>query len=246
MRLVCFPFAGAGASAYFAWSRSLRAAPLEVRAVQPPGRENRLREAPFTELAPLVRALADACGALGDRPFSFFGHSMGALVAFEVTRALQRAGAPLPAHLFVSGAQAPEVPRTEEPLHPLADDDEFIAAVASRYGGVPKAVLEHRELLDVILPALRADLRITESYVHEPAAPLPCGITAYTGSDDPMVKAEALDGWRTQTSAAFRARVFPGDHFFLTEQRDALLADVVGELEQVETFFHFSTSPRRD
>ena len=230
LRLLCFPFAGAGASAYFAWSRALRGEPVEVRAVQPPGRENRLREAPLTELAPLVEALVAACTGLRDRPFCFFGHSMGALVAFETARALRAAGGPLPAHLFVSGAQGPDVPRLEEPLHPLADDEAGIAAVASRYGGVPTAVLEHRELLDVILPALRADMRITESYVHATAPPLPCGITAYTGTDDPMVKEEALTRWGAQTTGAFSSRVFPGDHFFLPEQRDAVIADVMSRV----------------
>lgn len=230
LRLVCFPYAGAGASAYFAWSRALRGRPIEVRAVQPPGRENRLSEAPFTELQPLVDALASACTALADRPFAFFGHSMGSLIAFEVTRALRDRAAPMPVHLFVSGANAPDVPRTREPLHPLPGADEFVAAVASRYGGLPKAVLDNRELLEVILPVLRADMRITESYVHTPAAPLPVGIAAYTGAEDPMVTPESLMGWRAQSTGGFASRVFPGDHFFLAEQRDALIADVMQHL----------------
>ena len=231
LRLVCFPYAGAGASAYFAWSRALRGRPVEVRAVQAPGRENRLREAPFTELRPLVDALASACAGLADRPFAFFGHSMGSLVAFEVTRALRDRGGPMPVHLFVSGATAPDVPRTREPLSPLSDGDEFVAAVATRYGGLPKAVRDNRELLEVILPVLRADMRITESYVHAPAAPLPIGITAYTGTEDPTATPELLAGWREQSTAGFASRVFPGDHFFLTEHRDALIADVMQHLE---------------
>jgi medium-chain acyl-[acyl-carrier-protein] hydrolase len=231
LRLVCFPYAGAGASAYFSWSRALRGRPVEVRAVQPPGRENRLREAPFTDLHSLVEAIASECAALADRPFAFFGHSMGSLVAFEVTRALRDRGGPVPVHLFVSGANAPDVPRTTEPLYPLSDADEFVAAVATRYGGLPKAVRDNRELLDVILPVLRADMRITESYVHKPAAPLPIGIAAYTGDADPMVRPELVAGWRAQSTAGFASRVFPGDHFFLAEHRDALIADVMKHLE---------------
>ena len=232
LRLFCFPYAGGGASAYFQWSRALGDEAIEVLAVQPPGRENRLREAPFRDLPSLVASLAGAIDARRDRPFAFFGHSMGALVAFELARSLGLGGGARPSHLFVSGAHAPDVPREEEPLHPIADDDAFVEAVASRYGGIPRIVLEHAELRGVILPALRADMAITESYAFEDAPPLACGISAYGGTRDPLVSEDRLARWRDHTSGGFSYRLFEGDHFFLGEARDALLGDMTATLKR--------------
>jgi surfactin synthase thioesterase subunit len=229
-RLFCLPYAGGGASVYFAWSRALREQPIEVLAVQPPGRENRLRDTPCDDLDRLVSSLADAIAPLVDRPYGLFGHSMGALVAFELTRVLRDRGARLPERLFVSGAHAPQVARDEEPLRSIVDDAAFVEAVASRYGGIPQIVLENAELRGVIVPALRADLAVTETYAYREAPPLPCPIAAYGGSSDPMVREDRLERWREQTTGEFSCRLFDGDHFFLNGARDALLSDVTARL----------------
>jgi medium-chain acyl-[acyl-carrier-protein] hydrolase len=232
LRLFCFVYAGGGASAYFPWSRRLRE-PIEVCAVQPPGRENRLREAPFTELQPFVADLASAIAPyIADKPFAFFGHSMGALIAYELTRTLREQGAPLPARIFASGALAPHLPSEETPLHPIADDTAFIEAVASRYGAVPKIVMENEELRSLILPALRADMGIIESYQYREAPPLPIDITAYGGVGDRSVRRDRLEQWAEHTTGEFSCLQFAGDHFFLNDARDALLSDVSARLSR--------------
>ena len=230
LRLFCLPYAGGGASAYFAWSRALADTPIEVCAVQPPGRENRLREAPYRDITSLVTSLASAIRPLLDRPYAIFGHSMGALIAFELTRLLRDEGTALPSHLFMSGARAPDIASDEAPLHPIADDDAFLGAVASRYGGIPAIVLENAELRGVILPALRADMTVTESYAYRTTEPFPVDLAAYGGSADRHVGDDRLERWRDRTTGTFESRRFEGDHFFLNDSRSALVADVAARL----------------
>lgn len=232
LRLFCFPYAGGGASAYFTWSRALREQPIEVLAVQPPGRENRLRDPICSDLDQLVASLADAIAPLTDRPYGFFGHSMGALVAFELARRLRARGAAMPSQLFVSGARAPQLPSEEEPLRGIDGDEALVIAVAERYGGIPPLVLQNAELRSVIVPALRADLIVTETYAYRDEPPLACPIAAYGGDADAMVKTDRLAQWREQTTGEFSCRLFEGDHFFLNAARDALLQDVTSRLRR--------------
>lgn len=229
-RLFCLPFAGGGASTYLPWARALATQPVEVCAVQPPGRENRIAEAPIKEMTALVEAIAQAMEPLLDRPYALLGHSMGATVAFELSHTLRRRGQPLPGHLFASGALAPDAEDPDEPLHTIAGDDAFVTAVANRFGGVPREVLEHAELCALIAPALRADLAIHESRRHVPREPLPVDITAYGGRDDRRVDVEALQRWRAHTARGFAWRIFEGDHFFVQSAREAILADVLARI----------------
>ena len=221
-----FPYAGSGASVYHPWSRALAGAPIEVRAVQLPGRENRLAETPFETMPALIPALADQIEPLLDRPFAFFGHSMGSLVAFELARELERRGRGGPEWLAVSGANAPHVPGAETPLHQLPDD-ELVKAVAERYQGIPAQVLAHKELLELILPTLRADLTLIETYRFEESLPLQCPITALAGEADRYVTSDKLARWREMTAGTFAMRLFAGDHFYLHERRDEVL-DALG------------------
>ena len=200
--------------------------------MQLPGRESRVREASFCSIAPLVQALADQIEPFLDRAYCLFGHSMGALVAFELARELGRRRRPDPAWLFVSGANAPHMPRDEEPLHHLPDDA-LIRAVTERYQGIPQQVLDDRELLELVLPALRADLTAIETYQFLEGARLQCGISAFAGRADRSVKPAMLAPWRELTDGGFASTLFAGDHFYLHDQRDELIDALLPQLRRV-------------
>lgn len=222
-RLFCFPYAGGGASVYRAWPAAIPET-VDVRAVQLPGRESRLREAPHVAIGPLAGAAAEALEPATDLPYAIFGHSMGALVGFEVARRLTRP----PALLVVSGHRAPHLPLEMAPVADLPDDE--LMREIERLNGMPREVLEHDELRELLVPILRADFRLCETYTLAAGPPLPCPIVAYGGLDDPEVSREALDGWREHTSAGFVMRLFPGDHFFVVEQAPLVLRALVRDL----------------
>ncbi|MGB0128373.1 MAG: alpha/beta fold hydrolase [Rhodocyclaceae bacterium] len=223
-RIFCFPYAGVGASIYRHWSPPFMEQ-VEVCAVQLPGREGRFREAPLTSVAEIVTFLAAELQPFLDRPFAFFGHSMGAVIAYELAQKLGEIDAPLPAHLFLSGRRAPRMADTRQPLHVLSDED-FLAEIMRRYGGIPDEVLNEPELLDLLLPSLRADIKALET--HSPAArqALDCPISVFGGEDDPLALRDELEAWAYETTGPFSLRLFPGGHFFLGQHRDALLRDI--------------------
>lgn len=212
LRLFCFPYAGRGASIFHHWPASLPGF-VEVRPVQLPGREGRFRQPPFNRLLPLVEALAEGLGPWLDRPFAFFGHSMGALVSFELARELRRRGRPGPSCLVVSGHGAPQLPPRTPPLRDLPDD-EFLAKL-SALGGLPDEAFRHAELLSLLLPVLRADFTACETYVCPEESPLACPISAYGGLEEHHTPREDLEAWNLHTTGRFRVRQFPGGHFFL-------------------------------
>lgn len=229
LRLFCFPYAGGGASVFRLWSRELPAG-VEVCAVQLPGRESRWREEPFRRLEPLADAAAEALGPHLGRPFAFFGHSLGAVLAFEVARRLQRDGAPVPLHLFVSGRSAPRAPDETEPIHDLPRD-EFIEAVRS-YSGTPDEVLANEELMELLEPLLRADFSVSETYEYRPGSELlATPVTVLGGVHDPEVPPQNLEGWRLETRGAFQKHLLDGGHFFLQERREDVLRLVSRALE---------------
>jgi medium-chain acyl-[acyl-carrier-protein] hydrolase len=193
---------------------------IDVWPLQPPGREARIREAPFRRLEPLVDALMEAMGPHLGRPYAFFGHSMGALVAHEAAQRLGRLGAPPPCRLFVSGARAPDR-MTGGRLHMLPDAE--FAAALGELNGTPQEVLEHQELMDLLMPTLRADFEVCETYEHRERELLACPITAFGGSQDCEVSSEDLRAWARMTRASFESFVLPGDHFFLGPSSDEIL-----------------------
>jgi len=227
VRVFCFPYAGGGASLFRVWSSSLPAE-VELWPVQLPGRENRLHERPFRRMDALARALADALTPHLEIPFAFFGHSMGALVAFELARELRHRGRPGPTELFVSGHRAPDVPDDDPPIHAL-EEPRFVDEV-QRLNGTPAEVVADAELLALVLPALRADFEVCETYEHAREEPLACPIIAFGGLDDRKATRDRLAAWRDHTRARFSLRMFPGDHFFLARARDEIVATVVEEL----------------
>lgn len=225
LRLVCLPYAGGGSGAFRTWPDCLPHW-VEVCAVILPGREERFREPPIEDLRNLVEALAEALLPLLDRSFAVFGHSMGALIGFELVRCLRRQQAPVPAVLFVSGASAPNMRALGPAIHQLPEDA-FLRELA-RLNGTPPELLQNRELMRLLLPTLRADFKLHDEYVYTPDAPLGCPIVACGGRHDPDVTEGQLRGWQDQTGVAFSMRMFHGDHFFLqTARRQVLRA--VGE-----------------
>lgn len=230
LRLFCFPYSGAPATAFFPWAEVMPDS-VHVCPVQLPGHGSRLGEPLVDRLNPLVERVAEGLAPAFDRPFAFFGHSMGALVAFELARRLRRDGKPQPVHLFVSGHGAARLPDRNPPLHPLPEG-EFVARVRE-LNGTPDQVLEHPELRQIVVPILRADFAVCETYEYHADTPLACGITALGGLGDPYVTRADLDGWREETSGPFSVRVFPGDHFYLNTARHFLLQVLARELEQI-------------
>jgi surfactin synthase thioesterase subunit len=221
LRLFCLPYAGGGASTYNGWPAGLPDS-IETCAFALPGRERRLREPPLTALPELVEALVAVIARNADEPFALFGHSMGALVAFELARALQRRGLRAPAALFVSAHRAPQQPRTELPLR-LLPDAELIEALRRRYGAIPPEVAREPSFLRLLLPLWRADFTLIETYEYLEEPPLDCPLSVFAGSADPFTRDDDLELWRRQTTSTFRLRTLPGDHFFTNSARNELL-----------------------
>ncbi|MGE0718086.1 MAG: thioesterase II family protein [Alphaproteobacteria bacterium] len=224
MTLVCFPHAGAGAAVFHPLSR-LMPSDVAVAAVVPPGREARLREPPLTSIRAMAEAAAAAIARDVATPFAFFGHSMGTMIAYEAARACRRAGLPMPCRLFLSGRRAADRPSDEKPLSAL-DDASFVAEMSARYEGIPRAILNDRELLQLFLPIMRADIRAIETYRHLPETPLPLPVTLMGGLTDPQCSDLAWDGWQSGFVPAVERLRFPGGHFYLLEDR-AAVADAI-------------------
>lgn len=225
MRLFCLPYAGGGAMTYRRWADSLSPS-VEVCAVELPGRGMRLREKPFTRLDALVEAIAIAIRPDLDKPLALFGHSMGAIVSFELARLLRRQYGIDPVYLFVSGRRAPQIPHPKPPTYNLPEPA-FLAELR-RLNGTPAAVLENTELLQLVLPTVRSDFEALETYRYQPEPPLDCAIAAFGGLSDAETNIQELEAWTEQTTAAFSLYMLPGDHFFL----DSAQAQIVQCLTQ--------------
>lgn len=227
LRLFCFAYAGGSAAIFRTWSDGLPA-DVEVCPVQLPGRGRRLLEPPFTQLSPLVHTLAHALFPLLDKPFALFGHSLGALVSFELARQLRKQYGLHPVCLFVSAGRAPQIPHRDLPMHALPEE-EFVAKLR-RLNGTPTEVFEHAELMEIVLPLLRADFAVYETYVYASEPPLSCPISTFGGFQDRNVSHGDLEAWRDQTTGSFASRMFPGDHFFLSANEPLLLQVLSQEL----------------
>lgn len=226
LRMFCLPYAGGGASAYVPWA-SLLPSEIELVAVQLPGRERRIREAAFTRIEALTAALLPQLLPQLDRPFVLFGHSMGALISFELTRALRRQGLQ-PRALLVSGHRAPQLPDRRRPVHALPEAE--LIDELRQMNGTPEEVLAHPELLELLVPIMRADFELCETYRYAAEPPLALPISAFGGLQDPLFNREELAGWCEQTSAACTQRMLPGDHFFIHANRQMLIQAILLDL----------------
>lgn len=229
-RLFCFPYAGGGAAIFQDWAQALPP-DMEVCAAMLLGRSSRMREPPLTRRSTVVEHLVQAFTFYFDKPFAIFGHSVGALIGFDLARRLRREAGVEPNHMFVSGCHAPHLPDADPPPYNLPDD-EFIEYLR-RLNGTPRAMLEHQELMALMMPLLRADLEAVSTYTYVDSPPVSCPGSAYGGLRDSAVSREQLAAWREQTTANFILRMFNGNHFFIHQAVPLLTNTLSYELSQL-------------
>jgi len=226
VRLFCFPHAGGGASGFRRWTTELRPQ-IEVYPIVLPGREGRWLEPPITRMFELLEALTEALGRLLQPPYAFFGHSMGAFIAFELARQLRRENQPAPAMLIVSAARAPQIPDPDPPLHTQPTD--LLLEELKRFDGITQELLNQPELISLMMPALRADLTLSETYQYLDEPPLESPISVYGAEHDGRVQLEHLKRWEMQTSRSFQLRIFPGNHFYFIREAQFAVMEAVRE-----------------
>jgi medium-chain acyl-[acyl-carrier-protein] hydrolase len=222
-RLICFPFAGGSAATYSQWQASLPR-DIEVCAVELPGRGRRRGERCVTRMERLVDDLCSSLEPLLDAPYFLFGHSMGAVIAFSLARRVRALGLRGPDHLFASAHLPPHRSRREAEAEAMNDTD--VVALLRRIGGTPPEILADPAVLELVVPIIRADLLLLDSYRHVPDAPLDCPITAFAGSKDEHATHRELQGWATHTTGPLAVEVVEGGHFFVNTRRDHVLRHV--------------------
>lgn len=221
LRLFCFANAGGSPAQFRSWQNLLPKG-IEVCPVQLPGQGSRFREQPPVELTSLAKSLVEVFTPYFDVPVAFWGYSMGAVVAYELTQTLKQLGCPGPRHLFVAARRPPHIPPTESPIHMLPEQD-FISEIQRRYNGIPAAVLQEPELMALFVPVLRANFEMIETHSDEGTEQLDCPITAFGGSSDPTVNTSAIMAWGELSRGVFQHFIFPGDHFFVQHHQPAIL-----------------------
>lgn len=228
VKLFCFPFAGGGATAYHGLAQMLPAE-IETLPIVLPGRERRMAEPPLRRMPALVAALFAGLESELAPPFAFFGHSLGALVAYALAVRLAEAARPGPVRLFAAGCRAPHLPDPDPPVHFLPEA-EFRAELV-RLGGTPPEILAHAELMELFLPVLRADFELNETYRAEPLVPLDCPLTLIGGESDSKARPSDVEAWREATRSEARIEWLREGHFFLNTSRHALRDIIVRDLE---------------
>lgn len=223
MRLFCFPYAGGGASIFRNWKNFL-SKDIEAYALQAPGRETRFSEPPIADMEELVSQAVEAIKPLAHVPFAMFGHSLGSTIAFETARCLQELGHD-PNLLIVSGRQCPGAPSKRSPIGHLPEKD-FLEGLKG-YNGTPTEVLQNKDLIELLLPMIRADFLLSETYRHqENAGLLRCPILALGSRQDVWLDPAYIDGWSKFTSGSFETQWFEGDHFYLNQYTADLVSQI--------------------
>jgi medium-chain acyl-[acyl-carrier-protein] hydrolase len=226
-RLFSFPHA-AGNAAFYRPLRRFMPSELDLCPVELPGRAARLDERPFTSMSALIAHLSDVLQPLMQVPFGFFGHSVGACVAYEAARRLRSADSRTAVHLFVSARGSPDC-TSADPRPARVRSDLDLLAILDRFGGTPPAIMQRPELMAALLPALRADLALVEGYAVGRGDRIDCPITAFGGADD-MSHSGLLQSWRDFTRDGFRTCIFPGNHFYFSPSGGALATEIIRDL----------------
>ncbi|PEW16212.1 thioesterase II family protein [Bacillus cereus] len=227
MRLFCFHYAGGSASNFKKWANKLPEQ-VEVIAVQLPGRENRIMEKPFNNIQSIICELAVEILPLLDKPYVFFGHSMGALLSYEMSWYLKENFSTSPEKLIISSFRAPHLSPITNNIHDLSVPI-FIEKLREM-GGTSEEILSNQELMELIIPTIRADFEVCEKYVYKERNKLNCPIVAYGGTEDSRVRLEHLKQWEKHTSKAFKIQMLPGNHFYLKDVEKELLYLISKEL----------------
>ncbi len=227
VRLFCFPHAGGSEHLFRTWPEQLPQT-VEVCAARLPGHGARILEPALTQIDGLIDVLMEELPSYLDQPYALFGHSMGALLSFELARAVRRKGLPLPVALFVSGHRAPQLPPVRGPIYHLPDDQ--FTDTLRRYNGTPPAALENEELMALMIPILRADFQLCDTYQYRPEPPLNCHVMAFGGLDDADVSRAALQAWEEQSTHPSPVHLFPGDHFYLRDAEALVLQHIAQSL----------------
>lgn len=225
-RLICFHHAGGGPASYRSWPDHL-GPDVAVDAVVLPGRDSRFREPPLSRMDAVVQDVLDAVGPGLSAPYALFGYSMGAQVAFHVALEIRARGLPAPNHLFVAASPGPSVQRE---IPAWRESDEELVRYVDRIGGTPPELLRQRDLLELTLPTLRADLTAVATCPYRRRRPLTCAIHAFSGADDASAPPEHVSAWARETGGAFRHTTYPGRHFFIETSLAEVTAAIAAEL----------------
>lgn len=220
LKIFCFPFAGGSASAYKKWPDHL-ADDIDVYAIQLPGREERIREQLYFDLKLCVKEIYQKILPFLDGEFAFFGHSMGAVMAYELASCLQENNQLIPLNLIVSARCAPHIQDPEFKIHDLADN-QFLEAIR-KYNGTSEVILQNKDLMAMFLPILRADFSMSETYEYSYTLPLRCPVTAICGVEESDLNESHINDWENTTQSDFNMKMFPGGHFFIKDKVEMVL-----------------------
>lgn len=232
VRLFCLPFAGGGASIYRGWGKLL-GSEIEVCPIQLPGRENRFGETAIKQAQSMAQNLANQIQLYSNKPFYIYGHSMGALLAFELARALQDNGMDIPQGLVLAAHRAAHLPKNRDTLYTLPDD-EFIERL-KKFGGFPEEVLASKELLAFLMPTLKADFTLCDTYQFEKGQALQCPLYLLAGAHDTEATPANVDAWREHTTEQAKLHVFDAGHFFIKTHQDELIKTLQAILSPLTT-----------
>ena len=229
LNLLTLPYAGSGATIFYKWAKPLAVHGIQLAPIMLPGRESRLGEPLYRDVKRLANDLAEALAPVASKPWALYGHSMGAVIAYEFLCALRDQGLPGPQHLFVSGRNAPNFPWKLGDMDALSDA-EFIEKINHMFGAIPDSVKNSPELLEIFVPILKADFALLEKYDFEASTALECPISVLDGIDDDWTQSEKIHAWKNFTTQSFDYQVFEGDHFFIQSMTDEVIQHMVARL----------------
>ncbi|WP_161519935.1 thioesterase II family protein [Bacillus cereus] len=228
-RMFCFPHAGGSSSFFHSWAEKLENIGIELVAIQLPGREKRINENLYLEMDKIISDLVDEIVKYTDKPFLFFGHSLGGMISYELCKELCKEDKPLPLHLIISSCRVPHLTKVKKSVHDLSDDE--LAEKLKILNGSPEFILKNKDFQELYFPMIRADFSIAESYHSNEFYRLPIDISCFLGDHDTVSEADVL-GWEEYTLKKFNYQLFNGDHFYLKENTE----EIINYVEQITNY----------